>query len=82
MCNGRTLLALASAQSDALELKDPNTGDTLRFDNVTEQNAAEISLWGLVSIRYALYYSLYQLTTLNSNCRKWQHGPLGRGCSG
>jgi hypothetical protein len=84
ICEARTLLATATAQSDPVTIS-PWQGITHHYDRVTEANASQLATWASELARSALEFSLNYLkappTTAPFGCKlsgAWVLGPTGR----
>jgi hypothetical protein len=83
LCEARTLLALATAQSDPIQI--PFFGGTRAYDRITEANASQLATWASDLAQVALSAALSNLksplTTGDLACKVnglWKLGPSGR----
>lgn len=67
-CEARNLMAIATAQSDPIQL-GKGAGDTLVFDHVTEANVARLATYAAEFARHAVGLSVRQLQTPSLDCR-------------
>jgi len=70
LCEAKTLLAIATAQSDPVRVT-AKSGDprTYVFDNVTTSNAAEFAAFAADKARIAVDSNLRNLATTNPHCK-------------